>query len=174
MSAGVYSLAHGGNDAQKTMGIIVALLVAAGLDGWVSWGHVPDLHLLGEGGTIGLPIILSCHAAIALGTMFGRLANREDDGLWHHKAATGRRILRRKRGGRDHHLRPRSTRFRSQRRTPSPGRSWGVGVTKSVRSVHWIWGQRIIMAWILTIPCSAFIAAITYIVVHHTIERWLF
>ena len=46
----------------------------------------------------------------------------------------------------------------------------GVGTTKGVRSVRWIWGQRIITAWILTIPCAAFMAAITYLVVHVVIE----
>src|SRR5438046_9925969 len=41
----------------------------------------------------------------------------------------------------------------------------GVGTTRGVRSVRWIWGQRILIAWILTLPCSAFIAALVYIVV---------
>ena len=48
----------------------------------------------------------------------------------------------------------------------------GVGVTKGVRSVRWIWGQRIVMAWVLTLPCSAFIAAIAYIIIHYGIEPW--
>jgi PiT family inorganic phosphate transporter len=46
----------------------------------------------------------------------------------------------------------------------------GVGTTRGVRSVRWIWGQRIVTAWVLTLPCSAFIAAITYLIVHLTIE----
>jgi PiT family inorganic phosphate transporter len=46
----------------------------------------------------------------------------------------------------------------------------GVGTTKGVRSVRWIWGQRIVMAWVLTLPCAAFIAAVTYFIVHLTIE----
>jgi len=41
-----------------------------------------------------------------------------------------------------------------------------------VRSVRWIWGQRIVMAWVLTLPCSAFIAAIAYIIIHYGIEPW--
>jgi PiT family inorganic phosphate transporter len=41
----------------------------------------------------------------------------------------------------------------------------GVGTTKSIRAVRWIWGQRIVLAWLLTLPCAAFIAAITYIIV---------
>ena len=46
----------------------------------------------------------------------------------------------------------------------------GVGTTKGVRSVRWIWGQRIILAWILTLPCAAFMAAIAYFIIHVTIE----
>jgi inorganic phosphate transporter, PiT family len=74
VSAGVYSLGHGGNDAQKTMGIIVALLSAAGLASYT----VPDQHswlnsfnLFGHEHKVAWWIILTCHAAIALGTMFG-------------------------------------------------------------------------------------------------------
>src|SRR5205085_10978217 len=46
----------------------------------------------------------------------------------------------------------------------------GVGTTKGVRSVRWIWGQRIVMAWILTIPCAAFMSGIAYLLVHFFIE----
>ena len=46
----------------------------------------------------------------------------------------------------------------------------GVGTTKGVRSVRWIWGQRIVMAWLLTIPCAAFVSAISYLLVHVLIE----
>jgi inorganic phosphate transporter, PiT family len=41
----------------------------------------------------------------------------------------------------------------------------GVGTVHGVRSVRWIWGERIVMAWVLTLPCAAFIAAVTYVVV---------
>ena len=46
----------------------------------------------------------------------------------------------------------------------------GVGTTKGVRSVRWIWGQRIVMAWLLTIPCAAFMAGISYLLIHLLIE----
>jgi PiT family inorganic phosphate transporter len=46
----------------------------------------------------------------------------------------------------------------------------GVGTTKGVRSVRWIWGQRIVTAWILTIPCSAFVGALTYFIIHKAVE----
>src|SRR5205814_6179092 len=66
-SAGVYSLGHGGNDAQKTMGIIVLLLTAAKHADWAVAKH----QMLWHEQTVALWVILSCHAAIALGTMFG-------------------------------------------------------------------------------------------------------
>jgi inorganic phosphate transporter, PiT family len=49
----------------------------------------------------------------------------------------------------------------------------GVGTSKSVRAVRWIWGQRIVMAWILTIPCSAFLAALFYLLVRWGIQPLL-
>src|SRR4051812_23086182 len=61
VSSGVFSLGHGGNDAQKTMGIIVLLLTAAGHPEWTRIGHV---HLPWLTHEYGLPIILSCNAAL--------------------------------------------------------------------------------------------------------------
>jgi PiT family inorganic phosphate transporter len=46
----------------------------------------------------------------------------------------------------------------------------GVGTARSVRSVRWVWGERIVMAWVLTLPCSAFIAAVAYLIISHTIQ----
>ena len=46
----------------------------------------------------------------------------------------------------------------------------GVGTTKGVRSVRWIWGQRIVMAWVLTLPCAAFMAGVAYLFIHWAIE----
>jgi len=46
----------------------------------------------------------------------------------------------------------------------------GVGTTRGVRSVRWIWGQRIVMAWILTIPCAAFMSGLTYLAIHMLVE----
>jgi len=45
-----------------------------------------------------------------------------------------------------------------------------VGTMKGVRSVRWIWGQRIVTAWILTMPCAAFVGGATYLVIHLIIE----
>ena len=172
VSAGIYSLAHGGNDAQKTMGIIVALLAAAGMSEWSSWGVVRDIHLFGDSGTIGLPIILSCHAAISLGTMCGgwRIVKTMGSGITRlqpvggfcAETAAATTII----FATFNHI-PLSTTH------AITGAIMGVGATKSVRSVRWIWGQRILTAWVLTIPCAAFVAAITYLIIHHTIENWI-
>src|SRR6202789_1943917 len=67
LSAGAYSLGHGTNDAQKTMGIIAALLVASGKKEWT----VGSFHFLGAKHELAMWIILSCHAAMAIGTLFG-------------------------------------------------------------------------------------------------------
>jgi len=166
LSAALYSLGHGGNDAQKTMGIIVMLLGAAKL------GHYahPDpnsflnhFHLFGgQDNTVAWWIILTCNAAIALGTMFGgwRIVKTMGSGITRlqpvggFSAETAAAIA--------------IFGFTKIRGVPIStthaitGAILGVGTTKGVRSVRWIWGQRIVIAWILTLPCSAFIAALTY------------
>jgi len=168
-SAAVYSLAHGGNDAQKTMGIIVALLATANLDSWIHWGVFPNLHLFGDANQIGLPIIIACHAAIALGTMFGgwRIVKTMGSGITRlqpvggfcaEAAAAGTIIF------------ATVTKVPLSTTHAITGAILGVGTTKGVRSVRWIWGQRIVMAWILTIPCSAFMGGLTYFIIHKTIE----
>jgi PiT family inorganic phosphate transporter len=174
VSAAIYSLGHGGNDAQKTMGIIVLLLSAAGPE-MARWSH-PDPHNLlnwlnpfGHEHNVAWWIILSCHAAIALGTMFGgwRIVKTMGSGITRlqpvggfcAETAAAFTIIGATRLGI-----PISTTH------AITGAILGVGTAKGVRSVRWIWGQRIVTAWILTLPCSAFIAAITYIIVHLTLE----
>ena len=86
LSAAAYSLGHGGNDAQKTMGIIAGALVAGGylrLDD----GHLP----------IPFWVVLAAHAAIALGTLSGGWRIIHTMGIEDHQAAAGRRIRRRDR-----------------------------------------------------------------------------
>jgi PiT family inorganic phosphate transporter len=46
----------------------------------------------------------------------------------------------------------------------------GVGTVKGVRSVRWIWGQRIVIAWFLTLPCAAFVGAVAYVLIHLGVE----
>jgi PiT family inorganic phosphate transporter len=172
VSAAIYSLAHGGNDAQKTMGIIVLLLAAAGKGVWAkpdpeSWAN--HFNFFGQHHTVAWWIILTCHAAIALGTMFGgwRIVKTMGSGITRlqpvggfcAETAAAFTIIGATRLGI-----PISTTH------AITGAILGVGTTKGVRSVRWIWGQRIVTAWILTLPCSAFIAAVTYFIVHLTIE----
>jgi inorganic phosphate transporter, PiT family len=165
VSAGIYSLGHGGNDAQKTMGIIVMLLIAANKTPWTV-GH---FSMFGHQHEIALWIILACHAAIALGTVFGgwRIVKTMGSGITRLQPVGGfcaelsaaTTII-----GATFAKIPISTTH------AITGGILGVGTTKGVRSVRWIWGQRIVMAWILTLPCAAFMAAITYILTHFLIE----
>ena len=172
-SAAVFSLSHGGNDAQKTMGIIVMLLTAAGHKEWAqpsAGTHWFDyLNLFGHEHSVAPWVILLCHFAIGLGTMFGgwRIVKTMGSGITRLQhvggfcaetsaaatiiAATNLGI-------------PISTTH------AITGSILGVGTTKGVRSVRWIWGQRIVTAWILTIPCSAFLAAICYLVVNYGVR----
>ncbi len=158
VSAGIYSLGHGGNDAQKTMGIIVLLLTAAGHHEWAYWGAI---HLPWIKHELGMPIILSCHFAIALGTMFGgwRIVKTMGSGITRLQPV----------GGFCAELAAASTiigatigKIPISTTHAITGGILGVGTAKGVRSVRWIWGQRIVLAWILTIPCSAFVGAVAY------------
>jgi inorganic phosphate transporter, PiT family len=176
VSAGVYSLGHGGNDAQKTMGMIVALLGAAGLASYTapdphSW--LNSVNLSGHPHKIAWWIILSCHAAIAMGTMFGG---------WRIVKTMGSSITRLQPvGGFCAETAAATTiiGFTSFGGVPIStthaitGAILVVGTSKSVRAVRWIWGERIVMAWILTIPCSAFLAALFYLLVRWGIQPLL-
>src|SRR5256886_17035240 len=111
--------------------------------------------------TVALWVILSCHAAIALGTMFGgwRIVKTMGSGITRlqpvggfcAETAAAATIIGATRWGI-----PISTTH------AITGSVLGVGTTRGVRSVRCIWGQRIVLAWILTLPCSAFIAATSY------------
>jgi len=150
VSAALYSLGHGGNDAQKTMGIIVALLVAAGfmdpktqlsLTSWkTAW------------------IILSCHLAMGIGTAFGG---------WRIVKTMGMKITKLKPVGgfcaetagaftlflATHAGIPVSTTH------TITGAIVGVGATTKLSGIKWGVAGRIVWAWIFTIPMSALIAA---------------
>ena len=172
-SAAVYSLGHGGNDAQKTMGIIVLLLSAGGKSVWAAPVHggwfertCGIFHHSGTNfNTIAPWIILSCYTAISLGTIFGG---------WRIVKTVGSSITRLQPvGGFCAELSAATTiigatfgHIAISTTHAITGAILGVGTTRGVRSVRWIWGQRIVMAWILTIPCSAFIAGIIYALLH--------
>ena len=147
LSAAFYSLGHGGNDAQKTMGIIASLLFSSGLLG--SEFHIP------------LWIVLSCHAAIALGTLFGG---------WRIVKTMGQKVVK---------LKPvdgfcaelgaaislsLSTHLGIPVSTTHTitGAIMGVGSVRRISAVRWGVAHRILWAWVLTIPCSAIISAFTY------------
>jgi PiT family inorganic phosphate transporter len=171
-SAAAFSLSHGGNDAQKTMGIIVMLLAAAGHKAWtapVQGGWFDTFNFFGHHHTVAPWVILTCNFAIGLGTMFGgwRIVKTMGSGITRlapvggccaETAAATTIIVATNMGI------PISTTH------AITGAILGVGTTKGVRSVRWIWGQRIVTAWILTIPCSAFVGAITYFLIHRLVE----
>ncbi|MFH1221201.1 MAG: inorganic phosphate transporter [Candidatus Eisenbacteria bacterium] len=147
VSAAFYSMGHGGNDAQKTMGIIASLLFSAGVLGGKF--HIP------------LWIVLACHASIALGTMLGG---------WRIVKTMGQRIVK---------LKPVDgfcaesgaaiTLFVSSwfgipvsTTHTITGAIMGVGSLRRLSAVRWGIAWRIVWAWVLTIPCSAAIAALAY------------
>jgi PiT family inorganic phosphate transporter len=149
VSAGFYSLGHGGNDAQKTMGIITGILVASGR---LQTFHVP------------IWVILLSHAAIAFGTMFGgwrivrtmgsRITKLQPFGGFCAESAGAITIIAATMGGI-----PVSTTH------TITGAIVGVGTGKRVSAVKWGVARRIIWAWILTIPLSAAVAALAFVIV---------
>ena len=147
VSAALYSLGHGGNDAQKTMGIIAVLLYSQGAMGGEF--HVP------------LWVVLSCQAAMALGTLFGG---------WRIVHTMGSRITR---------LHPvqgfcaeaggaatlfLATYFGIPVSTTHTitGAIVGVGAARKVAAVRWNVASNVVVAWILTMPAAAVIGAAFY------------
>ena len=151
VSAALYSLGHGGNDAQKTMGIITGLLVASGT---LAKFEVP------------LWVILVSLAAIALGTLFGgwrivktmgsRITKLQPTGGFCAETAGALTLVGATLAGI-----PVSTTH------TITGAIMGVGATKRVSAVKWGVAGRIVWAWVLTIPISATVAALCYLVVSH-------
>jgi PiT family inorganic phosphate transporter len=150
VSAGLYSLGHGGNDAQKTIGIIWMLLIAAGSvaagdaapPAWVIW---------------------SCYLAIGLGTLFGG---------WRIVKTMGQRITKLKPvGGFCAETGGALTLFLASglgipvsTTHTITGAIVGVGAMRSASAVRWGVAGNIVWAWILTIPATAFVAAVAYYV----------
>jgi PiT family inorganic phosphate transporter len=164
-SAAAYSLGHGTNDAQKTMGIIVALLVAAGHPEWANAKHM----FFGRQHEIALWIILTCTTAIALGTMFGgwRIVKTMGSGITRLQPVGG---FCAETAGATTLIGTALAGIPVSTTHAITGAILGVGTMKGVRSVRWIWGQRIVMAWVLTIPCAAFVAGISWLVIHWTVQ----
>lgn len=147
VSASLYSLGHGGNDAQKTIGIIWMLLIAAGIT-TVDQG-VP------------MWVVIVCYVTIALGTAFGG---------WRIVRTMGQRITKLKpvggfcaeTGGAISLFLATGLGIPVSTTHTIAGAITGVGATQSVSAVRWGIAGSIVIAWILTIPCSAFIAAIAW------------
>jgi len=147
-SSSLYSLGHGGNDAQKTVGIIWMLLVAAGHVG-ADATHPPYW------------VVAACYIAIGLGTLFGG---------WRIVKTMGQRITKiRPPGGFCAELSGSlsifiATAFGIPVSTTHTiaGSIVGVGATQSISAVRWGVAGNLVWAWILTIPCSAFVAGIAW------------
>jgi inorganic phosphate transporter, PiT family len=165
VSAGLYSLGHGANDAQKTMGVIVVLLTSAGHADWT----VGRFHLFGRHHEYALWIILSCYTAIGLGTLSGgwrivktmgsRITRLQPFGGFCAETAGATTLI-----GTAHFGIPISTTH------AITGAILGVGSAKNMRGVRWIWGEKIVMAWVLTLPFSALMGAAVYYFVHHAVQ----
>ncbi len=150
VSAAAFSLGHGGNDAQKTMGIILAVLIAT--------NHLPD--------DAGVPlwVVLSAHTAIALGTMFGG---------WRIVKTMGSKITKLQPvGGMAAESAAAATLFAtsaagipvSTTHTIS-GAIVGVGSSRRLSAVRWGVASQVVWAWVLTIPGAFAIAAVSMVIV---------
>ena len=153
-SAAAFSLGHGGNDAQKTMGIITAVLTAGGIAG-LAYGPNGTLP------PIPLWVVLSAHAAIALGTLSGG---------WRIVHTMGSKITKLKPIGGFCAETGAALTLAYVTLTGTPvstthtitGAIVGVGATRRLSAVKWGVAGRIVWAWILTIPVSATIAALAF------------
>jgi len=145
-SSALYSLGHGSNDAQKTMGIIWMLLIAAGL---TTPDHIP------------LWVIVSCYAAIALGTLFGG---------WRIVKTMGQKITKLRpvggfsaeTGGAITLLIATELGVPVSTTHTITGAIIGVGTALRASAVRWGVAGNIVLAWIITIPAAALIAAIAW------------
>jgi len=154
-SAAAFSLGHGGNDAQKTMGIITAVLVAGGFLSNTAEGKLPDIPLW---------VVLSAHAAIGLGTLTGG---------WRIVKTMGSKIAKLQPVGGFCAESAAAITLAVVTVTGIPvstthtitGAIVGVGATKRLSAVKWGVAGRIVWAWVLTIPMSGIIAAVSYFLI---------
>ena len=147
LSASFYSLGHGGNDAQKTIGIIWMLLISAGT--------------IGAKDPVPVWVIVSCYVAIGLGTMFGG---------WRIVKTMGQKITKLKpvggfcaeTGGAVTLFLATALGIPVSTTHTITGAIVGVGAANKLSAVRWGVAGGIVWAWILTIPCSAFMAAVAW------------
>src|SRR5687767_1752390 len=147
ISASFYSLGHGGNDAQKTMGIIAVLLY--------SQGHLgPNFH-------VPFWVVITCQAAMALGTLMGG---------WRIVKTMGSKITRltpmqgfcAETGGAITLFAATGLGIPVSTTHTITGSIVGVGAARKVSAVRWNVASNIVTAWVITLPASAFIAALCY------------
>ncbi|WP_340645431.1 inorganic phosphate transporter [Phenylobacterium sp.] len=156
VSASLYSLGHGGNDAQKTMGIIAALLIAHGMGPTSGEFHVP------------LWVVLSCQAAMALGTLFGG---------WRIVHTMGSKITRlspmqgfcAETGGAITLFAATALGVPVSTTHTITGAIVGVGAARRASAVNWGVARGIVTAWVLTMPAAAAISGVTFWLV----GRWM-
>ena len=149
-SASLYSLGHGGNDAQKTMGIIAVLLYSQGM--------------LGDEFYVPFWVVITCQAALALGTLFGG---------WRIVHTMGSRITRltpmqgfcAETGGAITLFAATWLGIPVSTTHTITGAIIGVGAARRASAVRWGIAGNIVWAWVITSPATAFIAAMTYLIV---------
>jgi len=151
ISAALYSLGHGGNDAQKTMGIITAALIATG-------------HLARNVNDRSVPlwVVLSCHAAMALGTMTGG---------WRIVRTLGMGVAKLQPvGGFAAETSGALTLFAATKlgipvstTHTIAGAIMGVGSVTKLSAVRWGVASRMLLAWVLTIPCAGLASALAFL-----------
>jgi PiT family inorganic phosphate transporter len=152
-SAALYSLGHGGNDAQKTMGIIIAILVAAGMfdpGRELSLTHWDTLW-----------IILSCHLAMGIGTAMGGWRIVKTMGMKLTKLKPVHGFAAETAGAATIFLATNLGIPVSTTHTIA-GSIVGVGATTNLAGIKWTVAGRIVMAWFVTIPMSALVAALCF------------
>jgi PiT family inorganic phosphate transporter len=154
VSAALYSLGHGGNDAQKSMGIITATLAAGGIVNMGPDGSLPQVPVW---------VVLACHAAMGLGTLSGgwrivhtmgtRITKLKPVGGFAAETAGAATLFMATHGGI-----PVSTTH------TITGAIVGVGATRRLSAVRWGVAGRVVWAWVLTIPISALISATCFLI----------
>jgi PiT family inorganic phosphate transporter len=154
LSSALFSIGHGGNDAQKTMGLIWAALLVSGM--------------IQKGDNLPIWTPFACYAAMGLGTMLGG---------WRIVKTMGQRITK---------LRPFEgfcaeasgaitlfgtalTGIPVSTTHTITGSIMGVGMTKRLSAVHWGVAGNIVIAWVLTIPASAFVGGLSYYILKNFI-----
>ena len=151
LSAAAYSLGHGGNDAQKTMGIIVAALIAS---------HHVVVAPAGHAQHVPFWVVLACHAAMGLGTLTGGWRIVRTMGMKITKLAPVGGFAAETAGATTLFLATALGIPVSTTHTIT-GAIVGVGTVRKLSAVRWGVARRIVWAWALTVPCAGAISAAT-------------